>query len=250
MAYRRRYFTTETPVTTQVIAQGAVTTQKIYDRTILSEDIGRGEVKAENIGAGAVRLQHLGSDVPAIGIVDGSITEAKLANDAVAAAKIKDGAVISGKLGASAVTAVKIATDAVETAKIKDAAVTPAKLSFTPGAGYVPRKAVAIDKTMGDLIRGGGTQINGLDLSGIIPAGAKGVILDVWIASLTPTDEFHIFVDSVAYPETRIYMTAVLPLAPAVGHYILPCEPDRLFDYDDFSADFQMINITVLGWFI
>jgi len=144
MAYRRRYFSTESPVTTQVIAPGAVTSEKIPTGAVTTLQIKNKSIRGEDIADGAIGIEHLGPTVPSIGVIpDNAITESKIDDEAVTNEKIDDGAVTSGKLGAGAVTEIKIGVDAVTTTKVKDASITKAKILDD---NVSPQKLEAVDE--------------------------------------------------------------------------------------------------------
>jgi hypothetical protein len=173
---------------------------------------------------------------------------------------IRDAEVETAKIKDAAVETAKIKDAAVETAKIKDGAVTPAKLSFTPGAGFVRRPDVIPygttggphphpmpDKSAADFTCDGGYYADGLDLSGIIPAGAKAVVI-VFDGRCTAVDKLFVIsrhIDTLDNYTIKSYYANYMPQ----HQFVIACDPDRLFDYmiESYYDDF---GLTVIGWFI
>jgi len=268
-------------VKTEKIATGAVTGSKIGEGQVYGSKLRDGAVRSEKIASGAVTTAKIGElSVTTSRLQDKSVTTDKLASGAVSTEKIAQGAVTpaklsfvppsiarpitppitsvelgvgsveSDKIAAGVITASKLATDSVETTKIKDGAVTPAKLSFVPTA-FVPRTAAAPDKTLGDFIIDGGWHTDALDLSSIIPVGAKAVVIDLTIMTYPNVGAaLLVATDINVYPDNRAQIMSVFSGKRTEGHFILPCEPDRLFDYAGTPVIDQTLNLTVIGWFI
>lgn len=112
---------------------------------------------------------------------------------------------------------------------------------------YVPRLKEG-DFDIGGGIFDGEWQIDGIDLSEIVPAEATGVIFA--ITSWGTNMDFEMRVNET-YGIDRVHFatTAGGGYAGNVdGHHILPCEADRKFDYRGINVD--GFYLVVLGWFI
>ncbi len=144
-----------------------------------------------------------------------------------------------------------IKTDAVETLKIKNLNVTPAKASLGFGR-YVPRLTNAIDKTQVDFTHDSAWHVDGLDVSGILPAGATGVVLTL-AAKNTGAGTKIGFRHSAGSDESVGYVheqvAGIWNLAPL----ILPIDSDRLLDYysslTGADGTTRLVQMTILGWF-
>jgi len=257
MAYEYRYFKPFAG-TTEVIGEQAITQSKLAKPSVGSPEIINASVQTEDIADKAVTLAKLADDVPAIGIVDGSITESKLAIDAVSSAKIKDGAVTNSKIGISAVTKIKLASNSVgyqeiidgsiTTPKIVDGQVTKPKLA-SDIATYVPRRVAVPDKILTDFTWDGAVHIDGLDLSGIVPVGAKAVILNVYLHGQDMAS-MEFYTDSVACPSDFGLSFITSSYKFNTSHWVLPIDADRLLDYEPGVNTPQNCDVTVIGYFI
>jgi hypothetical protein len=257
-------------VTEEKIADDAITSRKIKDETITSVDIGSGQVRTEDISDGAVTLAKLGADVSIVPLEDGSVTNTKLADGAVSTTKIgnsevtedkiregsisslklKDGAVTAAKIATNAVTAAKIASNAVGTSEIKDGAVTPEKLSFAAGfSKYVPRAVATWDKTRMNFEFDGVLHEDGMDLAGIVPAGAVATHLIIEVSG-PQGESFQIY----ANQGTKIcnsFIGFIQGMGGGLGrvHCVIYNDPDRLFDYL-LTSGIGDVVVAVAGWFI
>lgn len=244
--------------TTEVIGSGAITEEKIAPNAVTSPKILDRTIVADDIADAAIRLRHLGPDIPSIGVIpDNSITTPKILDGAVTGPKIGPLAVISTKIGAGSVLEDKIATNAVTETKIKNGAVTLPKLA--PGMGvYVPRRINSADFTQANFVQDGTPYINGLDLSGIVPAGAIAVALRMSILSDMSmyVPRLSLWTDRTNYFYTFLEVGAQYEIAEGIETYgracgILPIDADRKLDYAaDGPPGSPAILVTVLGWFI
>jgi len=275
-------------VKTEHISTGAVTTPKIADEAVTTAKIKDSAIKTEKIATGAVTGSKIGAgQIYGSKLRDGAVRSEKIAAGAITTTKIGELQVTTSRLQDKSVTTDKLASGAVTTEKIANASVTPAKLSFTPpsiarpitppvasselevrsvttekladgavttpklaaGIGlYVPRAVTDPDKTILDFICDGGLHEDGLDFSAIVPAGARAVVFNA-------ETMLSIFIPPAKIYRNQVYRqnTFILPVETggswAGGHYILPCDPDRLFDYE-VGNGYGAINLTVIGWFI
>lgn len=195
------------------------------------------------------------------------LVAANLATDAVETAKIKDRAVegdkikleaiIAALLGPQAVETPKIkleaitvallAPNAVETPKIKNLNVTKAKAELGFGR-YVVRIVAAWDFVIGNFTTDGTYKINGLDLSGIVPAGAVAVCLRVETLD-DAADSLFLIRHSAANDTTQMRATTQAANVNFDANAVLPIDTDRMMDYYGENLAFVSINVAVLGWF-
>ncbi len=187
-----------------------------------------------------------------------TINAGMIQTDAVETLKIKNLNVTEGKLGPLAcaeakignlaISAGKLKTDSVETLKIKALNVTPGKAALGFGR-YVPRLIGAHDKLIGDFTTDGTAKVNGLDLSGIVPAGATGVVLAGFVQDDAADSWFYIYHSAGATISALRLRTAVANIR-VNGAATIPIDTDRLMDYQGANLVFTAISIAVLGWFI
>jgi len=116
-------------------------------------------------------------------------------------------------------------------------------------SGYIDRgDHSAHDFSVGDLTTNGAW--HDLDLSSIVPAGAKAVLLMVGMSDDAAnrivvfrkngnTNTFNM--SSISNHVTNI---------PNYGDLIVPCDTNRIIEYLADNATFTSININVKGWFI
>lgn len=252
-------------VTTTKLADGAVTTTKLDDKAVTEDKIKEGSVSSLKLKDGAVTTPK---------IATGSVTPTKLSF--TPATRPLTPPITSAEIGTKEVKGINIDDEAIDTDKLEDGAVTPPKLEAidTPADGetptynaaqakfewkapaappavgvYVPRPANTFDINIGLLVRDGSLQIDGLDLSGIVPAGALAVELEVWVYGPVTESDIRIFRN-----QTYQYNRAVARLAPGMDfglcyHFIVPIDADRKLDYTIQGSTLQGM-ITVVGWFI
>ncbi|MCK4268623.1 MAG: hypothetical protein KAX16_07305 [Actinomycetia bacterium] len=164
------------------------------------------------------------------------------------AAYIWDGAAWKGPVPPDWITPAMLKTDSVETLKIKNLNVTAAKAALGFGR-FVPRSPNVADFTTLAFTTDATWKVNGLDLSGIVTAGAVGVVLRVTIQDDAANSQFQIRQSAAAS------VTEILLLTQVVNIYIaqiavLPIDADRLLDYQGSNLAFAFISVSVLGWFI
>ena len=178
---------------------------------------------------------------------DDVVDAGMLQTDAVETLKIKNLNVTVGKL-AGGITAGKLATDCVETLKIKDLNVTKAKAEIGFGR-YVPRDTNVFDKQATDFTIDGNWHVDGLDLSGVIPEGAVGVVMKVTARATAANIEGAVRRSAGSGYNGLIITTQVANVKMSELNSPFPCDADRLFDYRIF-ANMDMFYLTVTGWFI
>ena len=89
-----------------------------------------------------------------------------------------------------------------------------------------------------------------LDLSSIVPAGAKAVVLKIEVkdGSLEQFVQFRKNGNSNIYANFLVYtQTANIRFA---GQGIVPCDANRVIEYRTANTTFTNIDVTVLGWFV
>jgi len=245
-------------VKTEKLATGAVSGSKIGEGQIYGSKLRDGAVRSEKIAAGAITTTKIGElQVTTSRLQDKSVTTEKLSTGAVTTEKIANASVTPAKLSFTPpsiarpitppITSAELGVGSVESDKIKDGAVTPAKLSFVLGAGFVPRLTDVVDFDEHVLTLDDNTQIDGLDLTGIVPAGTKGVILEVRWSSIASSPYLSIYPDSVVYPLIG------MDFLTAVNHFLCPVCSDLKLDYvgnKNSIAPTLHLWITVIGWFI
>jgi hypothetical protein len=267
-------------VKTEHIANGAVTTPKIADESVTTAKLKDGAVKTEKIATGAVTGSKIGeAQIYGSKLRDGAVRSEKIAAGAVTTAKIGELQVTGSRLQDKAVTTEKLANNAVTTEKIANGSVTPAKLSFTPPsitrpitpplsgveiadgavtksklaadiASYVPRKAAVADKQKSDFAWDNQMHANGLDLSGIVPAGTKAVVLLVDLARATGNTALGIGPDMAGSPVTSSFNWVTEQRTEDDKCWVLPIDSDRLMDYSLGPNEPDFVEVTVIGYFI
>jgi hypothetical protein len=160
--------------------------------------------------------------------------------------------------------------------KMQEASITPTKLSAinTPTDGQVPAKDDASGKfkwitpaggapaglfqsrrnTADDFretafIRDNTWKINGLDLSGIVPAGATEVLLNIWAISGTPTDMLWIRTNDTDASNNIAMLMAKAEYIYETGQFVLPIDADRKLDYK-IAASYSTLHLNVVGWYV
>ena len=117
------------------------------------------------------------------------------------------------------------------------------------GYEYVPRAATTHDIDEGDLTEDGTWKIDGLDLSAIVPDGAKAVVLGVRMADDAANSILQIRQNVTAAGVVKNLTTQVANIE-VEGHATLGIDSNRLMDYSASNLAFTYIRITVLGWYI
>jgi hypothetical protein len=238
-------------VTTAKLQKGAVTGPKIGDLQVNTSKLRDKAVTTPKIADGAVTLAKLSFTPPAIARpIAPPLTSVELGTNSVETAKIKDGAVTPAKL--SFVPTARPLVPPVTTAEIGDGQVTPAKLSFTPTAVglYVPRDCGGIDFDNDAFPVTEDWAIDGLDLSAIVPAGAKAVHLYIWVRSTTLAGD-ALIIRSNATTKAMNRATVVVPVAGQFAYIdaIINIDADRMLDYLKYSG-LEYVRVNVLGWII
>lgn len=124
--------------------------------------------------------------------------------------------------------------------------------AWKTGLGYefVPRRAADIDKTLVDFTTDGNYKINGLDLSGIVPAGAVAVALKVALSDDAANSFFHIRTNATDSDENTLSSRTQVATITIYNNGVIPIDSDRLLDYQGSNLVFIAINVTVIGWWI
>lgn len=114
---------------------------------------------------------------------------------------------------------------------------------------FVPRSVAAPDKQVGDFVTDGTWKVDGLDLSGIVPAGAISVRLLAEVADGVADSNFTIRKNAADVQNILTAKTQVANIYMSCPNDVM-CDADRLFDYFGTNLVFTAINVTVLGWHI
>jgi hypothetical protein len=249
-------------VTTSKIGELQVTTSRLQDKSVTTDKLASGAVTTEKIANASVTPAKLSFTPPSVArpitpplsgveIADGAVTEPKIGNAAVTWPKIAAGSITPDKLIAVAPPAdTEVASFDAATGNFKWV---PPAVPVAPVGLYVPRSPAVEDFKASNFIHDAAIHVDGLDLSGIVPAGATAVILKIACVSLDGGTQFALWQDSAFSP---IYWQKIqLPGVDAPDQvWIVPCQPDRLFDYlsnmtgvDEVT---RWLHLHVIGWFI
>jgi hypothetical protein len=106
----------------------------------------------------------------------------------------------------------------------------------------------AHDFAVGDLTTDGSW--HDLDLSGIVPAGAKAVLLGVQVIDDTVNVGIGFRRHGNSYGINAGYFMEIVANGNLRGTLIVPCDSNRVIEYLANNNIFSTINITVMGWFI
>ena len=122
--------------------------------------------------------------------------------------------------------------------------------AWKTGLGYefVPRNVTGWDKQIGTFTADGTWKVNGLDLSGIVPADAKAVALTITLADDAAGSIFFIR-RAAADQESLSGRTQVANIAIDYQG-IIAIDSDRLLDYKLTNLVYTIINVAVVGWWI
>lgn len=184
------------------------------------------------------------------GIINGSfpLQSVDIGALQIIAALLGPQAVETAKIKLLNITAALLATNAVETAKIKNLNVTIGKAELGFGR-YVERLIDVADWNTADFTKDGAWHVNGLDASGIVPAGAKSVIFEMVIRATAASSSGKVRRDD-AHDFNRInQITQVANQITQPVQAIVACDTDRLFDYF-FNNTVDIITLAIVGWFI
>lgn len=114
---------------------------------------------------------------------------------------------------------------------------------------YVERLATAVDVQLGALTINGAWQVDGLDLSGIVPAGAFSVVLAITVVDDAADSWFEIRRDAVNV-KNRIKVNTKAANISEEDIGPISIDSNRLLDYIGANLVFTTIDITVLGWWM
>lgn len=119
------------------------------------------------------------------------------------------------------------------------------------GLGYefVELLSSAAHKQVGDFTTNGVWQVNGLDLSAIVPAGAKAIVVHLNTKDDAVGSIMQLRRDAVNVTNSFFVVTQVANIDIANIGFI-SVDSDRLIDYFGSNLAFTVIDLTVLGWFI
>lgn len=117
------------------------------------------------------------------------------------------------------------------------------------GYDFIPRPVAAEDFGLVSFTIDGTWKIDGLDLSGIVPVGAKAVQLTLYITDDAANSTFQIRQDATNVYNAIIGITQVANI-PLQRTAIVGINADRLMDYQGTNVVFTTVSVSVLGWFI
>lgn len=117
------------------------------------------------------------------------------------------------------------------------------------GYEYVPRAVTTHDFDKTAFITDGTSKVNGLDLTGIVPVGAKAVHLLLEIADDAAGNYFSISQNAVNIGNKITVYTQVANIYN-LQHSFVAIDTDRLMDYVGSNVVFTAIFVYVLGWVI
>lgn len=117
------------------------------------------------------------------------------------------------------------------------------------GYEYIPRLVTTYDFDKTSFTTDGTWKVNGLDLSAIVPAGAKAVHLLLEIADDAADSFFSLRRDAVNVGN-KITVTTQVANIYNMQHAFLNVDTDRKFDYAGSNLTFSAIFVYVLGWYI
>lgn len=116
-------------------------------------------------------------------------------------------------------------------------------------AGYFFRGDIsAWDFTLVDFVRD--ENWHELDLSAIVPEGAKAVLLKVVVESVFEDKKFDLRAHGQIYNYNTCAIFTPKSSVRIGGVYLVPCDADRKIDYEAYSTGFTTINVIVVGWFL
>ena len=155
-----------------------------------------------------------------------------------------------GRTTGGAISAIPIDSD-LAAVSANDDTIPSAKAvnSFVDARGFVDRgDPTGVDVTVSSLTTDGTWR--DLDLSAIVPAGAKGIIIKVGV-----TDDAAVSVVQFRKNgNANAFVTAVnvtqVANVPIQGLNIVACDSGRVIEYMTTNTTFTTINITVMGWFM
>jgi len=156
-------------------------------------------------------------------------------------------------LGDDTVDAGMLKTDAVETLKIKALNVTKAKVELGFGR-FVPLFPAGADFDEDDFTHDSAWHVNGLDCTGLVPAGTIAIIFSFEVKS-TGAGESFFFRHTAGAQYTHCGpSTQVANLFTSRVTAPMPCESDRLVDYYSTLAGVngatRFVRVAVVGYFI
>lgn len=117
------------------------------------------------------------------------------------------------------------------------------------GYEYVPRAVEARDFETGAFTADGTWKVDGLDLSGIVPAGAVAVQLSIVVKDDAANSEFTVRKNATHDINDLFALTHVANIAEFPSGVIM-IDSDRLLDYRASNLVWTYIYVTVMGWFI
>ncbi|GAI20204.1 unnamed protein product [marine sediment metagenome] len=117
------------------------------------------------------------------------------------------------------------------------------------GYEYVPRAVAAADITQATLTMDAFWQVDGIDLSGIVPAGAVAAHLRFRIVDDAAAQDAVFRCNDTTKAENRVELYTQVANIPVESDGILFLDSDRLLDYT-IAMGMATVEIFVLGWFI
>jgi len=117
------------------------------------------------------------------------------------------------------------------------------------GCECVQRTVATPDFTLANFTTDGTWKIDGLDLSAIVPANAKAVVLKIEVDDDAAGSVFSVR-KNATHLENTIDATVHRKDTPNKKVELVAIDSDRKLDYMGSNTTFTNINVSVLGWFI
>lgn len=114
---------------------------------------------------------------------------------------------------------------------------------------FVERLINVPDKQIGDFTTDGNLHVDGLDLSGIVPAGAFSVLLRVFLKDDAAGSYLNIIRDA-AHSNNAIEVRVHVANLGNTKVEQVSIDSNRFLDYQTNNVVFLNIDVTVLGWWI
>lgn len=111
---------------------------------------------------------------------------------------------------------------------------------------YIPRAVTAQDFV---LTRDGNLHVDGIDASGIVPAGAKAIHILLYGTSVAPNHGAAVQGNQTTKFWNSGYLSSSSSSFGDGAHYVIMCDADRKLDYI-VEAMWASMDVTILGWYL
>ena len=127
--------------------------------------------------------------------------------------------------------------------------VTSAIQTQIDGKGYIDRgDPTGYDFALGDFTTDGNW--HDLDLSSIVPAGAKAVVLRVVIQDDAVASVVSFRKNGNANNYSMLTTRTQVADIVLDGNYIVPCDTGRVIEYKTTATTLSLLAVTIIGWFV